>query len=127
MKVIIAGSRKIRDKELVFRFIDEFREEREITEIICGMAKGVDLLGKAYGQQHGIPVIEFPWFDWEGYIAGPPLRNQRMANYAQENGGGLLLIWDGLSSGSKDMLFRAKRARPRIFIMNVDLSQPRLT
>ncbi len=126
MHVIIAGSRSITNHNIVLDAIQEFLSSgRKIDEIICGMAKGVDLIGKVYGEAMGIPVREEPVDKSEGYLAGPPKRNQRMADYAKSTGkGALLLVWDGYSTGSKDMLKRAKAAG--LTIMVVDLSQPRL-
>lgn len=126
MHVIIAGSRSITDHNVVIDAIEEFLDSgRKIEEIICGMAKGVDLIGKTYAEVMGVPVKEFPVDKSEGYLAGPPKRNQRMADYAKSTGkGALLLIWDGVSSGSLDMLKRAQKAG--LTIMVIDLSQPRL-
>lgn len=125
MKVIVAGSRSITDKQTVYDAIEEFKEHSKIDEIVCGMATGVDLLGRDYGHEHGIHVKEFPVLPSERWKGGPAKRNQRMADYAKASEkGALLLVWDGLSSGSKDMLARARKAG--LYIMVIDLSQPRL-
>jgi len=101
MKTIIAGSRTIHDYELVKAFIES--TPWNITEVVCGDARGVDSLGKRWAQENDIPVVSFP-ADWKKYgrRAGH-IRNQEMAEYAA----GLVMVWDGHSSGSSDMLVRA--------------------
>lgn len=88
------------------------------------MAEGVDLLGKDWAEDAGIACEEFPVLPSERWSGGPAMRNQRMADYAKKHKGGLLLIWDGRTKGSKDMLIRAKKSK--LFIVIVDISQPRL-
>ena len=99
MRVIIAGSR---------HFGDEYEQEvREailaspfpITEVICGMADGVDFWGAVFAADLHIPVREFP-AEWKrhGKAAGPK-RNALMAYHADA----LLLVWDGQSVGSANM------------------------
>lgn len=88
------------------------------------MAEGVDLLGKDWAEDAGIACAKFPVLPSERWSGGPAMRNQRMADYAKKHKGGLLLVWDGVSSGSEDMLVRAKKSK--LFIMVVDISQPRL-
>lgn len=125
MKLIIAGSRSITDGTLVSSIIHDFAYDHKIDEVICGMADGVDLLGLEWAKKTGHAWREFPVLPSEKWCGGPCQRNQRMADYARESGnGGLLLIWDGESPGSADMLTRAKKAK--LYIMVVDLSQPRL-
>lgn len=102
MRVIIAGSRDITDYELVKREVEQFIADcGPITEVVCGCAKGVDTLGRRWAEEAGLPVREFEP-DWMlGKKAGP-LRNQKMADYAE----GLVLVHHH-SRGSLDMLKRA--------------------
>lgn len=95
----MSGSRTA-PRELTLQAIRESRFD--ITEIICGGARGADGWGKAYGEVFGIPVKLFP-ADWKrlGKKAGA-LRNEEMANYAH----GAIVIWDGKSKGTLDMLTR---------------------
>jgi len=110
MKLIIAGSRDLqipphRMDDFVQVFIDS-RTERygsdPITEVVSGVARGVDLFGIAWAKRHGIPVKDFPVTDadWKlyGKSAGPR-RNRLMAEYADD----ALIIWDGKSPGSRNM------------------------
>lgn len=97
MKVIIAGSRTITDLAIVKKAVKD--SGFEITEVVCGQAKGVDTLGFQYAFDNNIPIKTFP-ADWEthGKAAGP-IRNMQMAKYADA----LILVWDGKSRGSDNM------------------------
>lgn len=106
MKTIIAGGRDITDKiELETAISCAHHNGIDITEVVCGMANGVDHLGKCWAEVRGIPVAEFP-ADWSKYgkYAGPH-RNRQMSKYAEA----LILVWDGKSRGSANMLQEAQR------------------
>lgn len=115
MKVIIAGGRNITSYTEVLRAIGDSGWMGEITEVVCGMAKGADLLGKQWADTYGIPVKEFPVTNEDYRIFGryqaPKIRNGRMANYADA----LILVWDGVSGGSADMLAKATERGLRHF------------
>ena len=75
-----------------------------VTEIVCGMAKGVDTHGEKFAKINNIPVKYFP-ANWNehGKRAGF-IRNAEMGDYADA----LILIWDGKSKGSAHMKKYAK-------------------
>lgn len=110
MKTIIAGSRTINDLELLKTVINE--SNFTITEVICGNAKGVDLLGKKWAGDHSIPVRLFPpkW-DELGKKAGI-IRNIDMAEHADA----LIAIWDGKSRGTKHMIDTAKKKNLKVYV-----------
>ena len=110
MKTIIAGSRTINDQALVDQAVAD--SQFTITEVVCGTAEGVDQCGQEWANEHGIPIRWFP-ADWEeeGKKAGP-LRNERMAKYAEA----AIIVWDGISRGTADMIVRAKRHKLKLFI-----------
>ena len=112
MRVIVAGSRSIRDYSLVWRALYDSGFEGEITEIVSGTAQGVDRVGESWAQRHQIPVHRFP-ADWSrfGRRAGF-LRNRQMAEYADA----LVLVWDGQSRGSALMLRLAREHGLRCFV-----------
>ena len=109
MKTIIAGSRTITDDSLVESIIDE--SGVDITKIVCGCASGVDTLGARFAEERKIPIEYFP-ADWRvfGKRAGI-LRNQQMA----ENADALILIWDGESRGSSNMLMEATKRKLKVY------------
>jgi len=127
-KVIIAGSRAITDYSLVSTIIDYLvlQNNIEVDEEVCGLAKGVDLLGKRWADEKGIPTKDFrpAWNDLNapGAIikenrygkynarAGHD-RNELMAQY----GDVLIVIWDGKSKGTADMIRRSKNHGLKIY------------
>lgn len=98
MKVIIAGSRTLNDYNFVKTQIEKLN--LNITEIVCGEAKGADSLGKQWAEENNIPVKSF-YPEWErlGRAAGI-IRNHLMGDYADY----LIVFWDGKSRGTKDMI-----------------------
>lgn len=98
MKVIIAGSRTICNPFYVSLAIKN--ADFPISEVVCGLAHGVDLFGKLWAEVFHVPVKEFP-ADWTnlGKRAGY-VRNTEMAEYADA----LIAIWDGKSKGTKHMI-----------------------
>ena len=113
MKVIIAGGRKIIDYSLVEKAVKE--SGFDITEVVSGKARGVDLLGETWAVHHNLPVKLFP-ADWTKYRNGAgPIRNKQMAEYADA----LIVVWDGKSSGTADMIENAKKRGLKVYIERV--------
>lgn len=112
MKTIIAGSRDIYDYEVVLSAVKE--SGFEITEVVNGMARGVDTLGGLYGRSNGIPVKQFP-ADWDTYgkRAGV-MRNVQMAEYADA----LIAVWDGKSRGTKHMIDTATKKGLKVYVFH---------
>lgn len=119
MKVIIAGTR-YKDKKNKIAFDDyklvveaATRCGFEITEVVCGMAIGVDKLGEKYANANNIPVKPMP-ADWNkhGRAAGP-IRNKQMAEYADA----AVIVWDGVSSGSRNMINEMIRKNKPYFVI----------
>lgn len=100
-KVIIAGTRSFSDYGKLFKICDILLEKRhpDIT-IVCGMARGADLLGKRYAEEKGYEIVECP-ADWDnlGKSAGI-IRNKDMGNIADA----LIAFWDYKSHGTKHMI-----------------------
>lgn len=121
MKVIIAGSRHIKDERLVIDAIKRCPWLHEMTEEVSGCAPGVDTIAANWARGEGYTVKEMP-ADWDNLkakgavirrnkqtgrwynAAAGPERNERMAQYADA----LILIWNGRSPGSQDMLDAAR-------------------
>jgi hypothetical protein len=102
MKVVIAGSRTIRDENKVRVRIHQLLSQLKIvpTEIVSGKAIGPDQIGETYANLFKIPVKEMP-ANWNkhGKSAGP-IRNKEMAKHADI----AIVFWDGESTGSKNMI-----------------------
>ena len=83
--------------------------------ILCGMARGVDMMGKAWAEERGLEVEEWP-AEWHrfGRRAGY-LRNRAMA----ENADALVAVWDGKSRGTDNMMENARVLRLKTFVHEV--------
>lgn len=98
MKVIIAGGRKFNNYALMCQEIEKMN--LDITEVVCGGAKGADLLGQKWAEEHGIAVKFMP-AEWEIYgRAAGMMRNELMGDYADY----LIAFWDGKSKGTLHMI-----------------------
>lgn len=98
MRVLIAGSREITDYTLLCRACAT--SVFEITEVISGVARGVDLMGIRWANENGIPVLRYP-ANWTKYGRSAGYRrNEEMAEVAN----GAIILWDGKSRGTKHMM-----------------------
>lgn len=110
MKVVIAGSRTLDDYALVSQAMK--RCGYEVTEVVCGMATGIDTLGYRWALCFNKPIKEMP-ANWnrDGKAAGA-IRNREMANYADA----AVIIWDGKSTGTRNMVDEMIRAKKPYFL-----------
>lgn len=134
MRIIVAGGRKYADWEIAKRELDLLHNQWKwdvtlpITEVVCGMCSvgiqtykedledgkairiyGADGLGYRWAKENNIPVVEFP-ADWVRFKrAAGPLRNAKMADYADA-----LIVFPG-AAGTSDMVYRAKMRNLIIF------------
>lgn len=119
MKLIIAGSRSVTDYEVVRQAVTEsgyWKLYKRSIEVVCGMAKGVDLLGKEFARRNDLECWEFP-ADWDrqGKAAGI-FRNIEMGKFSD----GLLAIWDGKSKGTEHMIKWARSNNLDSFVYRTD-------
>ncbi len=115
MKTIIAGSRTITDLAIIDKAVQA--SGFVITELVEGGAKGVDALAKVWAEENGLPITEFK-ADWKIYGRGAgPVRNQKMAEYADA----LIAVWDGESRGTKNMISLAKKLNLKCFIYIIQI------
>ncbi len=113
MKTIIAGCRTFTD---FIVFSTRIRTVPwEITEVVCGKAKGADTLGEHWGKIIKVPIKEFP-ADWGtfGKRAGF-IRNTRMAEYADA----LVAFWDESSPGTQHMIKQAVKFDLQIKVFKI--------
>jgi len=113
MKVIVAGTRTVRDPSIVVAAIGA--SPFHITEIVEGDAPGVDRIAGFLAAQWKVPckVFRANWAVY-GNNAGPR-RNQQMAEYAEA----LIAIWDGVSRGTADMISRATIRNLPVFVYRI--------
>lgn len=119
MRVVIFGGRNIYDRGL----IDEAVKESGFTiaEVVEGGQRtyddkgkiigGVDWWAKRWALDNGKEHQTIPALWWLHGRAAGPIRNDVMAEYVANAlpDAGAIAIWDGKSSGTKDMIEKAKQ------------------
>ena len=107
MKLLIAGSRSITDFDLT-PYIPP-----EVDTIISGGANGIDTIAEQYADMHKLSkIILRP--DYRRYKRGAPLkRNDAMIEMADS----VLVIWDGVSKGSKHTIDYAQKLNKEINVV----------
>lgn len=107
MKLLIAGSRSITS----FDFSDFVPQDTDL--IICGGANGIDALAENYADKKRISkLVLFPKYNQYGKAA-PLKRNELMVDLADE----VLIIWDGVSRGTKYTVDYANKVNKPISIV----------
>ena len=130
MRLIIAGSRSITDRSVVEDAIEESPFElSEVDVLLNGDADGVDSIAKTVigevSEECEDVDISVELYLPEEYVdeapnerVAPLFRNTAMA----EDGDALLAIWDGSSSGTEDMISKAKREGLVVDVFRTDTS-----
>ncbi len=107
MKLLIAGSRSIKDFDLSPYIPDD------VDVIISGGAGGIDTLAEQYADKHRISkCIIRPRYDLYGKAA-PLKRNEEMIEIADK----VLVIWDGKSKGAAYTLKYAEKINKEIMLV----------
>lgn len=110
MKTIIAGSRDITDPKILEMAL--IFSKMDITEVVCGGARGVDELGRLWAINYDIPITMFP-AEWDKYGKSAGYRRNRdMAVYADA----LIAVWDGSSKGTKNMIDVARNKGLSVYV-----------
>lgn len=105
MRVIVCGGRDFADQDAAYKALDAIHNERAITVVVHGGARGADALAASWAASRGIAVEEVK-ADWKRHGRGAgPKRNQQMA----EAGADLCVAFPG-GSGTADMVRRAEIA-----------------
>lgn len=109
MKLMIAGSRSIKDFDLA-PYVPN-----DVEIIITGGATGIDTLAERYADERRIPkLILRP--DYARYGKGAPLkRNRQMVDVADH----VLVIWDGVSRGTAYTVSYAKQQQKPVTVITV--------
>jgi hypothetical protein len=120
MKLIIAGSRTINSMDVLCRAFGKFSDKFVGLDIIVSghQPKGVDALGEKFAEDFDLDIKTFPP-DYDNYPpkVAPLMRNKQMAHYADK----ALIVWDGISTGSKNMEWNMKQLRKPVFVYKVEI------
>lgn len=122
MKLVIAGSRDLKDYEIarscILSGLAAKRIETTVTQIVSGKCpSGADFFGEEFAKEIGVPVIGFN-AGWEefGKAAGP-IRNEEMAIYADV----VFVLINNNSKGSLNMIKNAmKHKKPLMVFKFID-------
>lgn len=112
MKLIVAGGRDFVNTQVMITVLMDLVEKGKIDpnpELVCGMARGADMLAYSLWANHNMKIHTFP-ADWNkhGKSAGY-IRNAEMGNFADV----LVAFWDGKSRGTKHMIeYMQKLGKP---------------
>ena len=109
MKVLIAGSRSVRNFDLSAYI------PAETELIISGGAEGMDSIAEQYADSHKISkLILRPRYDLYGRAA-PIRRNEAMVDLSDM----VIVVWDGVSKGSKHTMTYAKKKNKALQVVCV--------
>ena len=116
MKLIVAGGRDFTDTNRMIAELQKLVESGEITdspELVCGMARGADMLAYSLWANNRMPIHNFP-ANWNkhGKSAGYK-RNQEMGEFADA----AVCFWDGNSKGTKHMIDIMNRLNKPVHIV----------
>lgn len=114
MKIIIAGGRDFDNYLLLLEAV--VKSGFDVTEVVSGGAPGADTLGELFARDMDLPMKRFP-ADWNrhGRAAGP-IRNGEMAEY----GDALIAMWDGVSTGTANMIKQATERGLKVYVERYD-------
>lgn len=83
--------------------------------IVSGGAKGADSLGEQFADKNNLKLEKYP-AKWDKYgKAAGPQRNAQMV----KNSDGIIVFWDGKSSGTKNLIENAKKENKPYIIVNI--------
>jgi hypothetical protein len=132
MKILISGGRDDYLNKKGYQYLNQLHEQYDFTEIVNGMATGIDKCARIWAEKHNIPVKPFPakWNDLKNvpkmFIktnkygkeynakAGTD-RNKYMLDYLDE--GDLVVVMPG-GAGSTHMLWIAN-GRDDVVVINL--------
>ena len=111
MKVAIIGSRNIEIREIE-RYIPE-----NITEIVSGGARGIDLCAADYARKKGILLTEFlPEYNIYGRGA-PIVRNKKIVDHSDV----VIAFWNGSSKGTRSVIDYCKKVGKECKVVYVEV------
>ena len=113
MRTIIAGSRTIKDETILPKLIPTL--PWNISLVISGNASGADTLGEIWAYNNKIE-IEYYRPDWRPGGRYDPAAGFKRNKIMAINGEALILLWDGQSNGSRNMLEYSKKYKLLIHV-----------
>lgn len=116
MKLIVAGGRDFVNTN---RMIEELQKLvnsgniPECPELVCGMARGADMLAYSLWANNKMPIHNFP-ANWGKYGKSAGYRrNQEMGEFADA----AVCFWDGESKGTKHMIDVMNKLNKPVYVV----------
>ena len=115
MKLVISGSRDYNNKDVVWNALENSRFTN-VTTLLSGHARGVDLIGEEWAKSKSIPIeLYIPHYQVENPKLAPLLRNITMA----EHGDALVAIWNHKSHGTEHMINQMIKQKKPCYIVEI--------
>lgn len=105
MRVIVCGSRELRDERLVWAVLDKLR--RPVVIVHGGCRNGADEHAKLWCSGKEGVTEEEHLADWIHGKGAGMMRNAHMASLGADV---CIAFWNGYSNGTQDMMRQATRA-----------------
>lgn len=122
MKLIIAGSRNIQDYEVVLEAMKSSPFNiNDVDVLFSGGSEGVDKIAEnIFEDNYESDISLYPVYEYIDVApkdeVAPLIRNTQMA----EDADALIAVWDGRSSGTKDMIDKARENNLDLYIHRTD-------
>jgi hypothetical protein len=119
VRVLVSGDREWSDRALLYSILDEVNSPDDPIEVIIeGEARGADLMGRRWAEEHGIPFEPYParWAEHGRKKAGP-LRNTQMLYSGKPDL--VVAFHDDLtkSRGTADMVRQARKEGVAVYVV----------
>lgn len=116
MKLIVAGGRDFVNTQVMITVLMDLVEKGKIDpnpELVCGMARGADMLAYSLWANHNMKIHTFP-ADWKAHPRSAGyIRNADMGNFADV----LVAFWDGKSKGTKHMIDYMRKLNKPVYVI----------
>lgn len=116
MKLIVAGGRDFTDTN---RMVEELQKLvnsgniPECPELVCGMARGADILAFRLWKSANMQIHLFP-AEWDTYGKSAGFRrNKEMGEFADA----AVCFWDGNSKGTKHMIDIMNKLNKPVYVV----------
>lgn len=122
MKVLVTGSRTMRDPDFLNSILDFFNNTQGISLLIEGGATGADKFAGEWAESRGVPYAVYPALWRARGLSAGPLRNGEMLKFGKPE---LVLAFvaDG-SKGTKNMITQALDKNFKTHIYTEDMWNP---
>lgn len=116
MKLIVAGGRDFIDTQMMITVLMDLVEKGKIDpnpELVCGMARGADILAFRLWKSANMQIHVFP-AEWDTYGKSAGFRrNKEMGEFADA----AVCFWDGKSKGTKHMIYIMNKLNKPVYVV----------